>query len=59
MFTIDKKKQSVETSQELIQDEEFKDRHRNSKTAFTRVRKLHFAIVIALVLQKSMKSIQL
>jgi hypothetical protein len=56
---MDKKKQSVETSQELIQDEEFKKRHRNSKTAFTRTRKLSFSLVIVLILQKSMKSLQL
>ncbi len=50
-----KKKQAVETSQKLIQDEEFKGRHRNSRTAFTRVRKLPFSIVIILILQKSVK----
>ncbi len=54
-----KKKQAVETSQKLIQDEEFKDRRRSGKTAFTRVRKLPFAIVIILILKKSMKSLQL
>jgi hypothetical protein len=55
MSGIDKKKQSVETSQELIQDEEFKNRHRNSETAFTRVRKLHFSLLVVLILKKSMK----
>jgi len=58
MFGI-KKKQAVETSQELIQDEEFKDKHRKSNTVFTRVRKLHFPLLLVFVLQKSMKSIQL
>jgi hypothetical protein len=56
---MDKKKQSVETSKELIQDEKFKERHRLSKTAFTRTRKLYFSLVIVLILQKSMKSLQL
>ncbi|MDM8560167.1 hypothetical protein [Candidatus Parabeggiatoa sp. HSG14] len=39
-------KKSVETSQEFIQNEEFKERHRKSKTAFTRVRKLYFPLVL-------------
>jgi hypothetical protein len=59
MFKLNKKKQSVEISQELIQDEKFKERHRNSETAFTRVRKLYFPFVLVLILQKSMKSLQL
>jgi hypothetical protein len=59
MFKLNKKKQSVEISQELIQDEKFKERHRNSETAFTRVRKLYFPLVLVLILQKSMKSLQL
>ena len=59
MFVITKKKQSVETSQELIEDEEFKNKHRKSNKAFTRVRKLHFSLLLVLILQKSMKSIQL
>ncbi|MBU8849191.1 MAG: IS4 family transposase, partial [Desulfobacterales bacterium] len=59
MFGINKKKQSVETSQELIQNEEFKNKHRSNEKAFTRVRKLHFSLLLVLMLQKSMKSIQL
>jgi len=43
----------------LIQEEKFKERHRNSKTAFTRTRKLYFSLLVVLILKKSMKSIQL
>ncbi len=50
MFGMNKKKQSVETSQELIQDEEFKDTHRNSNKAFTRTRKLPFSFLLVLIL---------
>lgn len=56
---MSKKQQSVETSQELIQDEEFKDRHRTSEKVFTRTRKLYFSLLIVLVLRKSVKSLQL
>ena len=41
----DQKKESVETSRELSNDEEFKNRHR-AKT-FSRMRKLTFSSVIA------------
>ncbi len=54
-----KKKQAVETSRKLMQDEEFKGRHRSSRIAFTRTRKLPFSIVIVLILRKSLKSLQL
>ena len=47
MFAINKKKQSVETSHKLIEAEEFKDKHRKSNTAFTRVRKLPFSLLLA------------
>ena len=50
MFTRDKKKQSNDPSQELIQDFDFKDRHRNNETAFTRVRQLHFPLLLVLML---------
>ena len=49
---ISKKQQSVEISQELIQDEELKDRHRTSKNVFTRTRKLYFPLLIVLILRK-------
>ena len=54
-----KKKQAVEISQKLIQDEEFKSRHRKSRTAFTRTRKLCFSFLIIVILRKSVKSSQL
>ncbi|MCP4697922.1 MAG: hypothetical protein GY862_13880, partial [Gammaproteobacteria bacterium] len=54
-----KKEKAVETSRKLMEDDEFKGRHRSSGTAFTRVRKLPFSIVIVLILQKSLKSLQL
>lgn len=56
---MSKKQQSVETSQELIQNEEFKKRHRTSEKVFTRTRKLYFSLLIVLVLRKSVKSLQL
>jgi hypothetical protein len=56
---MSKKQQSVEISQELIQDEEFKDRHRTSQKVFTRTRKLYFSLLMVLILRKSVKSLQL
>jgi len=46
-------------SQKLIEDEEFKNRHKSKKEVFTRIRKLHFSLVVVLILQKSLKSLQL
>lgn len=43
----------------LLEDGEFKCRHRSNQKAFSRQRKLWFPLVILLVLQKSMKSLQL
>jgi hypothetical protein len=41
---MSKKPQSIETSQELIPYEEFKDRYRTSEKVFTRTRKLYFSL---------------
>jgi hypothetical protein len=48
----------VETSRGLIEDEAFKNRHRESSKAFTRVRGLPFALMLVLILRKSVKSLQ-
>ncbi|NEX23808.1 IS4 family transposase, partial [Thiorhodococcus mannitoliphagus] len=48
----------LETTRRLVADEAFKNRHRTTAKAFTRVRQLPFALVITLVLRKSMKSLQ-
>jgi hypothetical protein len=53
------KKQCVETSQELITDEAFKRRHRKNAKVFIRQRKLTFSLIMVLILQKSLKSLQL
>lgn len=52
------KKQAVETSRRLIRDEDFKDRHRSTRQAFTRIRALPFAMVLILILRKGVKSLQ-
>jgi Transposase DDE domain len=55
---MDKKTQAVETSRVLIGDESFKNRHRKTEAMFTRLRCLPFALVLILVLRKSVKSLQ-
>ncbi len=54
-----KKKKLLEVSKTLIFKECFKVRNKKSPQSFTRDRKLPFPVVITLILQKSMKSIQL
>lgn len=49
---------TIETTRHLLTDEEFKSRHRASEQAFTRVRCLPFAMVLVLILRKSVKSLQ-
>jgi hypothetical protein len=53
-----KRVQALETTRRLVADEAFKNRHRTTVKAFTRVRQLPFALIITLVLRKSMKSLQ-
>jgi hypothetical protein len=48
----------VETTRALLDDPAFSARHRASPTAFTRVRALPFALVLALILRKGVKSLQ-
>ena len=42
----------------MIEDEEFKGRHRATQQDFTRVRSLPFALLLVLMMRKSMKSLQ-
>ena len=50
---------SIKIARELLQSHEFKERYKNTPTAFTRTRKLHFSTLIVLMLQKGLKSLQL
>ena len=43
----------------MTEDNEFKNRHKSKKSAFTRDRKLPFSMLLSLLLQKSVKSLQL
>ena len=54
-----KKITSIKKARELIQSHEFKEQYKNTPTAFTRTRKLHFPILMILMLQKGLKSLQL
>jgi hypothetical protein len=53
------KKRVVRNARMLIRDVNFAARHRNNEKAFTRKRLLPFEVVVLLVLQKSLKSVQL
>ena len=53
-----KKEALINKSRDIIRDEEFKDRHRTESQFFTRTRKLVFELVVLMILQKSVKSIQ-
>jgi hypothetical protein len=48
----------VDTTRTLLGDQAFSARHRTSPTAFTRVRSLPFALVVALIMRKGVKSLQ-
>ena len=50
---------TLQTTRELIHDELFCQRHRRSDRDFTRRRKLPFANVMVMLLQKTVRSIQL
>lgn len=54
----DEKKECIEASRKLIHDEDFRSRNRTSDRHFIRCRKLSFAIMILLLLRKSVKSLQ-
>lgn len=49
---------TIEMTRHLLTDEGFKGRHRVCDQAFTRVRCLPFAVVLVLILRKSVKSLQ-
>ena len=48
----------IELSRKLMNEASFKDKHRASKEAFTRSRKLPFELVLVMILRKSVKSLQ-
>ena len=50
---------SLEVIKALLGDPSFKNRHRSKPQAFSRLRKLTFPVMILLILQKSLKSLQL
>jgi hypothetical protein len=54
-----KPQQVVNTTKKLLKDEEFKSHHRTSPKVFLRERKLTFCLVMLLIMQKTMKSLQL
>jgi hypothetical protein len=56
---MDKKHEIVHTIKELLNDSEFQARHKINPKYFTRQRALTFPIVLTLILQKSVKSLQL
>lgn len=56
MGKVDK---AVRESRRMIEAESFKEQHRTSKKKFSRIRKLTFSRMIILIMQKSVKSIQL
>jgi len=56
---MSKKNQAVRTVKEPLNDPSFKAEHRISPKFFTRDRKLTFIIAVLLILQKSLKSLQL
>ncbi len=59
MKLFQKPQQVVNNTKKLLKDEEFKSHHRTSPKVFRRERKLTFSLVILLIMQKTMKSIQL
>ena len=54
-----KQQQTIEEGRALLSDEGYKERHRTKGSYFTRLRKLSFPLLVALLIRKSMKSIQL
>ncbi|MBK8754040.1 MAG: hypothetical protein IPL99_21390 [Candidatus Competibacteraceae bacterium] len=49
---------TIEITRHLLTDEGFKGRHRAHDQVFTRVRCLPLAVVLVLILRKSVKSLQ-
>ena len=48
----------MEITRQQIENEDFKNRHRKTAKAFTRIRSLPFALVMVLIMRKSVKSLQ-
>lgn len=48
----------MEQIREQLEDESFKNRHRQTAKAFTRVRRLPFGLLMVLMMRKSVKSLQ-
>ena len=48
----------MEITRQQIENENFKSRHRKTTKAFTRTRSLPFALVMVLIMRKSLKSLQ-
>jgi len=55
----DDEKKALSASQALIHDADFKARHREKPTHFTRSRRLLFPVMLLLMLRKGVKSLQL
>jgi len=55
----DKATESISIIRHLLNDDEFKNKYRTEPRFFTRLSKLGFAIVILVILQKSVKPYQL
>ena len=53
-----KNKCAVEITQKQIESDEFKSRHRHDDKAFTRERRLPFALMMVLIMRNSVKSLQ-
>jgi hypothetical protein len=49
----------VETARTLFGDQAFSARHRAAPQAFTRARALPFALVVALIMRKGVKSLKM
>ena len=56
---MEKVDKAVKESRRMIEAEAFKEQHRTGEKKFSRIRKLTFSKMIILIMQKSVKSIQL
>jgi len=56
---MNKVKELIKANRGMIESKWFKEQHRKTQEAFSRVRKLSFPVLIVLIVQKSVKSLQL
>jgi hypothetical protein len=56
---VGKTNEVIEENRRMIESKWFKEQYRKKTEAFSRIRKLSFPIMIVLILQKSVKSLQL